>query len=51
MMSLSEAFLWDREPRREAMKAPDDVSAMLKLKELGWGGSGLRRNLAARNTR
>jgi DNA invertase Pin-like site-specific DNA recombinase len=23
--------------RREAMKAPDDVSAMIRLKALGWG--------------
>ncbi len=30
------------DPRRTEMKAPDEVAAMIKLKELGWGRSGLR---------
>ena len=37
MGSLNEAIPRGIEPRRDVMKAPDDVSAMLKLKALGWG--------------
>jgi hypothetical protein len=33
------------------MKAPDEVSAMLRLKALGWVPSALPRNLGARATR
>lgn len=37
MMELGEAAARDMEPRENVMKAPDEVSAMLKLKALGWG--------------
>lgn len=37
MECLNEAIPRGCEPRRDVMKAPDDVSAMLKLKALGWG--------------
>jgi transposase len=33
------------EPRREAMVEPEAVSAMLKLKELGWGSKRIAREL------
>ena len=39
------------DPRGDEMKAPEDVSAMMKLKELGWGTNGSRRNWGARGTR
>ncbi len=29
-------------PRRDEMKTPDDVSAMVRLKALGWGASRTR---------
>ena len=32
------------ELRREAMLEPEEVSAMLRLKELGWARAGLREN-------
>jgi len=31
--------------RRDVMKGPDDVSAMLRLKSLGWGARRMRRSL------
>ncbi len=37
--------------RRDEMLEPDDVSAMLKLKALGWGHVGLRRSSGARGRR
>jgi len=37
--------------RREEMKAPDEVTAMVKLKELGWGTKRIARELGcSRNT-
>ena len=37
--------------RRDMMKAPDDVSAMLRLKELGWGSKRIAAELGcSRNT-
>ena len=37
--------------RRDVMKAPDDVSAMLRLKSLGWGSKRIAAELGcARNT-
>lgn len=38
-------------PRRDEMKTPDDVSAMVRLKALGWGSKRIGRNLAVRRTR
>lgn len=37
MSSLNDVFPRGCELRRDVTKAPDDVSAMLKLKALGWG--------------
>jgi hypothetical protein len=34
------------DPRRTEMKAPDDVAAMIKLKELGWGTKRIAANWA-----
>jgi transposase len=40
-----------REPRRDAMKTPDDVSAMVRLKALGWGAKRIAAELGcSRNT-
>jgi DNA-binding NarL/FixJ family response regulator len=37
--------------RRDVMKAPDEVSAMLRLKALGWGSKRIAAELGcARNT-
>ena len=37
--------------RRDAMKAPDDVSAMVRLKALGWGSKRIAAELGcSRNT-
>ncbi len=33
---ITESPSWS-DPRGQMMKAPDDVSAMLRLKALGWG--------------
>ena len=39
------------ELRRDAMKAPDEVSAMLRLKALGWGSKRIAAELGcSRNT-
>lgn len=35
------------DPRRDVMKAPDEVAAMLRLKELGWGIKRIARELGA----
>lgn len=37
-------------PRRDEMKTPDDVSAMVRLKRLGWGGAGPDSGLSQRWT-
>ena len=40
-----------KDPRREAMLEPEDVSAMLRLNELGWGAKRIARELGvSRNT-
>ena len=41
---LSSGPLWSKNPRREAMLEPEEVSAMLRLNELG-GPNGLPENL------
>ncbi len=33
------------EPRREEMRTPDEVTVMLRLKDLGWGSGGVPQNL------
>ena len=39
------------DPRRDEMKTPDDVSAMVRLKELGWGSKRIAAELGcSRNT-
>jgi hypothetical protein len=39
------------DPRREAMLEPEEVSAMLRLNELGWGTKRIARELGiSRNT-
>jgi hypothetical protein len=43
--------LSEDDERRELMKAPDDVSAMLRLKALGWGSRRIAGELGcSRNT-
>ena len=37
MTTNTQVFSLTDEQRRDAMKAPDEVSAMLRLKALGWG--------------
>ena len=37
MQRLSSGALRFKDPRREAMLEPDEVSAILRLNELGWG--------------
>lgn len=37
MRTVVEACLRQEEPRGEAMRAPDEVAAMVRLKALGWG--------------
>jgi transposase len=42
---------WCDEPRGDQMKAPEDVSAMVKLRELGWGTKRIAAELGcSRNT-
>ena len=39
------------DPRRDEMKTPDDVSAMVRLKALGWGSKRIAAELGcSRNT-
>jgi transposase len=48
---LGSALLRFKDPRREAMLEPDEVSAMLRLKELGWGAKRIAWELGvSRNT-
>ena len=48
---LGSGPLRTKDLRREAMLAPEDVSAMLRLKELGWGAKRIARELGvSRNT-
>src|ERR1700751_820962 len=48
---LRSGLLRFKESRREVMLAPEDVSAMLRLKELGWGTRRIARELGvSRNT-
>src|ERR1700745_1219072 len=48
---LSARLLRFKDPRREAMLEPEEVSAMLRLKELGWGAKRIARELGiSRNT-
>jgi transposase len=48
---LGSAPLRFKDPRREAMLEPDEVSAMLRLKQLGWGAKRIARELGvSRNT-
>ena len=48
---LSSRALRVKDPRREAMLEPEEVSAMLRLKELGWGAKRIARELGiSRNT-
>ena len=42
---FSSGPLWSKDPRREAMLEPEEVSAMLRLNELGWGAKRIARNL------
>lgn len=43
--------LWFKDPRREAMLEPEEVSAILRLNELGWGAKRISRELGiSRNT-
>ena len=40
-----------KDPRREVMLEPEEVSAILRLKELGWGAKRISRELGiSRNT-
>ena len=39
-----------KNPRREAMLEPEEVSAILRLNELGWGANGLSGSGISRNT-
>jgi DNA-binding NarL/FixJ family response regulator len=40
-----------KDPRREAMLEPEEVSVMLRLNELGWGAKRIARELGvSRNT-
>lgn len=51
MQRLSSGPLRFKDPRREAMLAPDEVSAILRLHELGWGSKRIVRELGiSRNT-
>ena len=48
---LEEASPRTEDLRRDAMKAPDDVSAMIRLKALGWGSKRIAAELGcSRNT-
>jgi len=48
---LSSGLLRFNDPRREAMLEPEEVSAMLRLNELGWGTKRIARELGiSRNT-
>jgi hypothetical protein len=42
---LSSGPLRFNDPRREAMLEPEEVSAMLRLNELGWGTKRIAREL------
>jgi len=37
LTQIDHGIPWLDEPRREQMRTPDDVSAMIRLKQLGWG--------------
>ena len=51
MRRLSSGALRFKDPRREAMLEPDEVSAILRLNELGWGSKRIARELGiSRNT-
>jgi transposase len=51
MGMMQEASPWVGDLRREAMKAPDEVSAMIRLKALGWGSKRIATELGcSRNT-
>jgi hypothetical protein len=45
MQRLSSGPLRFKDPRREAMLEPDEVSAILRLNELGWGSKRIAREL------
>jgi hypothetical protein len=48
---LGSGPLRSRDPRREAMLEPEEVSAILRLNELGWGAKRIARELGiSRNT-
>jgi DNA-binding NarL/FixJ family response regulator len=48
---LSSGPLRFKDPRREAMLEPEEVSAILRLNELGWGAKRISRELGiSRNT-
>lgn len=38
-------------PRRDEMRTPDDVSAMVRLKALGWGAKRIAAELGCSRTR
>src|SRR5262249_57019398 len=48
---LSSGPLRFKDPRREAMLEPEEVSAILRLNELGWGAKRIAREIGiSRNT-
>ena len=51
MIDEGQDLAWLDQPRREAMKTPDDVSAMVRLKALGWGSKRIAAELGcSKNT-
>ena len=51
MIDEVQDLAWLDQPRREAMKTPDDVSAMVRLKALGWGSKRIASELGcSKNT-
>lgn len=51
MIDEGQDLAWLEQPRREAMKTPDDVSAMVRLKALGWGSKRIAAELGcSKNT-
>jgi hypothetical protein len=37
MTQINQDIPWVGDPRRTEMRTPDDVSAMIRLRQLGWG--------------
>jgi DNA-binding NarL/FixJ family response regulator len=51
LMTMRQASPRDDDSRRDVMKAPDEVSAMVRLKGLGWGSKRIAAELGcSRNT-